>query len=1100
MTVRGQTVTILFTDLVGSTELLQRVGDEQAQHVFRAHHRLLAEAVEGYRGHEVKWLGDGLMVAFESVIDAVQCAIAMQQALRRPTAGERLEIRAGLNTGEVMIENGDYFGSPVVIARRLCDRAEAGQIFAADVVVRLLDGRIGDIRVRDLGALQLKGITNTVASAEIVYEHDPMALLRKLPFTGRVAEYETLTSALARARNGHGSIVLLAGEPGVGKTRLTEEFCERAAGSALVIRGNCYEGEVAAPLGPWTEALRALVDATPPDDLAELLGAGAPDIAAMLPQIHEAMPGLRPPPRLDPESERARLFESISVALRAAAADRPLVIFLDDIHWSDRLSLALLEQFARGIADRGVVIIGTYRDVEVDRVHPLAQSLAALRRLEHYQRLPIGGFSVDAVYDLLHTIEPSPEAEQAKHVLAQALHDESSGNPFFIREVLNHLAETGRLAHVDGVWTGMVTSVEELGIPEGVREIIGRRLSRLGEVCNRMLQRASAMTGGFTWDELRAICDDGEDALLDALDEAIGSQIIEERAPLAYTFTHALIRSTLYDELSSPRRALLHRRIADAMEALYAGDLDAHLGDLAAHYMASTGGVAEKAIAYSMRAGDRARSLAAWGEAAEHYQRAIDAMALAAAPEGEQRVRAMLALAECNRYAGRAAESLTLIRTAMQAARALGSPALVGDAAVSFDFAAYLLEDDLASERLALLDEALDAMRGERSAQRVHVLCRRVQAAAAVANADSGASAAGFQAYAGAKDPAVLAQAREAVELAETIGDAAAIWSATLTLHNYGWAPDNLEERRALIGRACAAAEQAGMDVVAWERAMVQLELGDLDAFARTAAEYRAYLERSRYAPAAFIPDAMETGVEAARGALTAAEERWSAYTARYGGGGDVATTSVAQMALLRLLEGRLAELEPVWNAIVTRFPGVSAFTAAHALLYAHAGKPDTAARIIDGLIADDLAAVPRDFLWKATMSLLADACADADHREGATVVFGAMLPYAGTTAAINYIVPLGSMARPLARMAALLERWDDAERYCEMAIEANERMGFGAWATMARADLGAMLLRRGATGDRDRAQELLRRALDDAVTSGMARVEAQCRALLGSR
>lgn len=1098
MTVRGQTVTILFTDLVGSTELLQRVGDEQAQHVFRAHHRLLAEAVASHRGHEVKWLGDGLMVAFESVIDAVQCAIAMQQALRRPTAGERLEIRAGLNTGEVMIENGDYFGSPVVIARRLCDIADAGQIFASDVVVRLLDGRIGDITMRDLGPLQLKGITNAVPSAEIVYEHDPMALLRKLPFTGRAAEYETLTVALAGARNGHGSVVLLAGEPGIGKTRLTEEFSERAAASALVIRGNCYEGEVAAPLGPWTEAMRALVDATPPGDLPELLGSGAADVAAMLPEIRDVIPNLHPPPRLDPESERARLFESIGSALRAAASERPLVIFLDDIHWSDRLSLALLEQFARGIADCGVVIIGTYRDVEVDRVHPLAQTLAALRRLEHYQRLAIGGFSVDAVYDLLHTIEPSAEAEPAKRALARALHDESSGNPFFIREVLNHLAETGRLAHVDGVWTGMVTSVEELGIPEGVREIIGRRLSRLGDVCNRMLQRASAMTGGFTWDELCAICDDTEDALLDALDEAMGSQIIVERGRMAYDFTHALIRSTLYDELSSPRRALLHRRIAEALETLYASDLDAHLGDLAEHYMASTGGAAEKAIEYGMRAGDRAKSLAAWSEAAEHYQRALDAMSLAAAPGGERRVRAQLALAECHRFAGRAADSIALLRTAMQAARALGAADLIGAAAVNFDFAAYLVEEDLTAERVALLDEALEALRADRSAQRVHVLCRRVQAAAAIANARSGASAAGFQAYAGAKDPAVLAQAQEAVGLAESIGDASAIWTATLTLHNYGWTPDNLEERRALIDRGYAAAERGGMDVVAWERAMVQLELGDIDAFARTVTEYRAYLERSRYAPAAFIPDAMEAGVEAARGALAAAEARWSAYTARYGGAGDAATTSVAQMALLRLLQGRLAELEPVWNAIVTRFPGVSAFTAAHALLLAQAGKHDAATEIIDALVAGDLASVPRDFLWKATMSLLADACGDAEHRDGAAVVYGAMLPYAGTNAAINYIVPLGSMARPLARVAALLERRDDAARYGEMAIEANERMGFGAWATMSRADYGAMLLRGGVPGAPDRAVALLERALADASAAGMSRVETQCRALLG--
>src|SRR4029079_4813704 len=251
MTTRAQTVTILFTDLVGSTELLQRAGDEQAQRIFKAHHRLLREAVEAHGGHEVKWRGDGLMVAFDSTADAVKCAIAMQQASRRPTAGERLEIRAGLHVGEAFVDESDYFGTSVVIARRLCDKGNAGQILASDLVARLLDARGADIKSNDLGPLELKGITNKIPAVEIIYQHDPMALLRKLPFVGRAAEYETMLQKLAEARNGRGSVILLAGEPGIGKTRLTEEFCQAASPDAAVIRGNCYEGDVAAPFGPW---------------------------------------------------------------------------------------------------------------------------------------------------------------------------------------------------------------------------------------------------------------------------------------------------------------------------------------------------------------------------------------------------------------------------------------------------------------------------------------------------------------------------------------------------------------------------------------------------------------------------------------------------------------------------------------------------------------------------------------------------------------------------------------------------------------------------------------------------------------------------------
>ncbi|MEX0749977.1 MAG: AAA family ATPase, partial [Dehalococcoidia bacterium] len=341
--------------------------------------------------------------------------------------------------------------------------------------------------------------------------------------------------------------------------------------------------------------------------LRDTLGPGAPDIVVMLPEIPRRIPDLEESPQLEPEAERARLFDSINAWLRNAAETKPLVIFLDDLHWCDRPSLALLEQVARGIAEKKIVIAGTYRDVEVDRVHPLAQTLAALRRMEHHERIAIRGFTQESVYELLNAIEPSEQAEAAKRGLTQVLFTESEGNPFFLREVLNNMVETGKLAQQDGVWTGTVASIEELGIPEGIKEVIGRRMSRLSEGCNRMLGRASAMTGGFTWDELRAICDDAEDTLLDALDEALGSQLIAERDRNAYAFTHALIRATLYDELSTPRRVQLHRRIAEALESLYADSIDDHLGELAAHYMASTGNAAEKAVEYSIRAGDRAR-------------------------------------------------------------------------------------------------------------------------------------------------------------------------------------------------------------------------------------------------------------------------------------------------------------------------------------------------------------------------------------------------------------------------------------------------------------------------------------------------------------
>ena len=206
-------VTILYTDLVDSTKLLQRAGDEAAQRIFHAHHELLRDAVSVNGGHEVKWLGDGLMVAFPSAADAVRCAISMQQAARRPVAGERLEIRVGLNVGEPLREESDYFGTPVVVARELCDRAVGGQILCSSLVAGLLAGRQA-FTFEERGELQAPGIAGAVITSEVRYSaHEPAALLGNPPFIGRDEELRTLERRLPEARAGHGALVLLAGEP-----------------------------------------------------------------------------------------------------------------------------------------------------------------------------------------------------------------------------------------------------------------------------------------------------------------------------------------------------------------------------------------------------------------------------------------------------------------------------------------------------------------------------------------------------------------------------------------------------------------------------------------------------------------------------------------------------------------------------------------------------------------------------------------------------------------------------------------------------------------------------------------------------------------------
>ncbi|MEX1253735.1 MAG: AAA family ATPase [Dehalococcoidia bacterium] len=632
---QAATTTILFTDLVESSELLQRAGDEDAQRIFQAHHKLLRDAVAAHGGHEVKWLGDGLMVAFPSAADAVRCAIAMQRAAQRPVAGERLQIRAGLNVGETLRDETDYFGTPVVVARRLCDLAEGGQILCSALVAGLLFGRQA-FRFQDRGPLDLKGIAEPVPASEVLYDRDqPGVLLAHAPFVGRQDEAARLHERLQQARAGQGGLVMLVGEPGIGKTRTAEEFAETARQEgAEVLWGSCYEGEWAPPYGPFAEALEGYCRTADPDELRRNLGLGAGTLARLAPSIRDRLPDLAEPAPLQPDEERYRLLDAVAQFLIALAQRAPVVLVLDDLHWADRGTIAMLRHVARSAPRQRLLIFGAYRDVELDRQHPLSDALAALRREVEYERILLRGLDSGEVGQLLSII--------AEHDVPQALVDaisrETDGNPFFIRETLLHLVDTGALYRRDGRWTSDAASITELGIPEGVRQVIGRRLSRLSESTNKLLTAASGFNGGFRFQTVAGVAQLDEPAALDAIDEALDAQLLrpEERAE-HYNFTHALIRHTLYGEMNPSRQVRLHRRIAEVMGervATYTPDRQAaHAAELAYQYHRSAAlPGAERGVAYAMAAADFAEASYAHDETATFLRIAIELL-----PDGDAR-------------------------------------------------------------------------------------------------------------------------------------------------------------------------------------------------------------------------------------------------------------------------------------------------------------------------------------------------------------------------------------------------------------------------------------------------------------------------------
>jgi tetratricopeptide (TPR) repeat protein len=447
-------------------------------------------------------------------------------------------------------------------------------------------------------------------------------------FVGREHELRQLQAAFDSATSGQGSLAVVVGEPGIGKTSLCEQLATYSTirgGRALV--GHCYEeGSLSLPYLPFVEAMRSYVLAREPDGLRAELGTGVGEVARIVSEIRERL-HVEPSPAnpADAEEERYRLFQAVSGFLSNASAVQPLVIVLEDLHDADRGTLDLLVHMARNLQGTRLLLVGTYRDVEVDRAHPLSGALAELRRGGDIPRLLLRGLTADEVQRMMSQLS----GQEVPWRLAEAVHRQTEGNPLFIQEVLRYLVEEGLIKREDGRWRRASEDIPlELGIPEGLRDVIGKRLSRLSAETNTVLAMAAVMGREFRLDVLTRVAGLDDEALETALAEARSVAVVEERtAPggaVSYRFTHAFFRQTLYEETIAPKRIRLHQQVARALEAVYGKRLEEHAAELAEHYAYSSDPAdLAKAVAYGELAAQRAMSVYAYGEAERHLEQAL---------------------------------------------------------------------------------------------------------------------------------------------------------------------------------------------------------------------------------------------------------------------------------------------------------------------------------------------------------------------------------------------------------------------------------------------------------------------------------------------
>ena len=916
----------------------------------------------------------------------------------------------------------------------------------------------------------------TTAGQAAQEEANPLDRLAGGVFVGREKEMDELRAGLEDALSGRGRLLMLVGEPGIGKTRTSEEFATYSRlRSVQVLWGRCYEGEGAPAYWPWVQAIRSYVHDRDPQALMSEMGPGAADIAQIVSEVRDRLPGLPAPPSLEPEQARFRLFDSITTFLKNASKSQPLALVLDDLHWADKPSLLLLQFLSRELRGARLLVLATYRDVEVRRQHPLSQALGELNREGLSRRILLRGLTARDVARFVGITAGAPPPA----ALVEAVYRETEGNPFFVNEVVRLLVADGRLESPEQVTSWSVT------IPQSVREVVGRRLDHLSEACNRVLTVASVIGREFELRVLeRVVGAHGDmpltgDRLLEALEEAAGARVITEvpRAADRYSFSHALIRETLYEELSTTRRVRLHRQIGEVLEGLYAANPEPHLAELAYHFSeGAQGGDVDKAIDYARRAADRALTLFAYEEAASHYERALQALDLKEPPDDARRCELLLALGEAQMSAGDTPAGRETFQRAAEIANKLGAPELLARAALGFGSGFVVVEMGRVDDFLvALLEQALNALGGEDSAPRARVLARLAS-----------------ELYFTNAAERRVSLSQEAVAVARRVGEPKVLVDTLRVAHLYAFGP-NFDQGLTMSTELLRLANETGdraiaLDAHGW-RIYDLLILGDIEAvdadieaYERLAEELRQpfylWFAASYRAMRSLLDGRFEEGERLAAQALAIGQRAQGPNAAMWFG---------VQLNTLRSAQGRLEELEASTRSFVDRYPAVPAFRCSLASLYSELGREADARTEFERLAASDFSDLPYDGNWLIGITLLCDVCAFLRDANRAAILYDLLLPYASQNVLIGLPVScVGSASRSLGLLAATMSRWDQAERHFENALQMHTRMGARPWLAQTRHDYADMLLRRDAKGDREKALVLLTKALDTAQELGM--------------
>jgi DNA-binding CsgD family transcriptional regulator/tetratricopeptide (TPR) repeat protein len=912
-----------------------------------------------------------------------------------------------------------------------------------------------------------------------------LRLTPSFPFVGRLRELAVLKTLVPR-REGEGRrVALIGGEPGSGKSRLAREFAhELAEDEVLVLYGAC-DAMVRTPYRPFVEALDYLVRRVDPDDLRADLGPTGGELVRLLPRLPALVGELPAPVAADPDTERHRLHTAITDLLSSISRRRPVLLVLEDGHWADTPTLLLLRHLARAAVDARVLLLATFRDTEADVPDELSATLVDLRRSEGVVRLRLSGLTDEEIAEFVRAaagddpsgLDASPELAQ----IAQAISGLTQGNAFLMTELWRTLLETGTLERSGG---GVVLTrpLDELGAPEGVRELVSQRLTRLAPPTAELLELAAVIGPVFEARVLERASVLGNADLLEALDEAIRCGMVEEVSTLGlvYRFTHELVRLALFDRLTAARRAELHLRVGEALEASHERDLEGVLPDLAHHFAAAAPvGDIERAVDYNVRAAAKAQSSLAFNEAVALLRTALEL----GIDEPVARASLYLELGAANHLAGRADDALAAFAEAARIARGLADAQLLSRAAIGYENACW--RPGIADrDAVKLLEEAAQRLGEEDSELRVRVLSGLARALTNRGEVDRGAIV-----------------RTSAIAMARRLDDRHGL--ATVLMRSY-WArsTNTLEEILEMLTEAEALAEELDdieikAETMEWRLAAL-IGLGQLDAAQQELEVVHDLASRMGQPFILHVAEHYASAIALTVGRLEEAEaaaERshdWS----RLLTGRDPSGVYGVQMFSLRREQGRLAELAPVVRVLASGKAGSRAWGPGLAAMLAELGM-EAEARAHLARIADEGLDALRESPWLASLTYLADTCSAIGDTRMAELVYPELEPYGGTIVMIGYgVACYGAADRYLGMLATTLGEWNLAKERFEAALEVNRAMGAWTWVAHTCYAYARMLLARAGDECRPEVARLLTEAAVLAERIGMPTLLSRVQAL----